>query len=257
MPCQRCLTAARFEVPISMAFQPIVDFRAMRIFAYEALLRGKDGTGAGAILGEVSDETIYSFDQSCRVTAIELANELGLARDEAFLSINFLPNAVYEPKACIQLTLETASRTGFPVERIMFEFTESERIDSEHLQNILRTYRDLGFLTAIDDFGAGFAGLGLLAEFQPDFVKLDMALIRGIEASRAKRAIVVNTLKMLEDLGVSVICEGVETPAEFECLLEMGVEKMQGYLFAKPALEALPVPDYPVAANLLGAAPQS
>lgn len=228
-----------------MAFQPIVNVRTREIFAYEALLRGTDGTGAGAVQAQVTEDTRYAFDQRCRVTSIELAAQLDLARDGAFLSINFLPNAVYEPRACIRLTLDTARRTGFPLDRIIFEFTETEQIDTAHLLNILRSYRTLGFKTAIDDFGAGFAGLGLLCAFQPDLVKLDMDLTRGIDSSPVKRAIVGHTVHMLNDLGIGIVCEGLETWEEVACLRAMGVETMQGYVFAKPALEALPVPRWP------------
>ncbi|RZJ45199.1 MAG: EAL domain-containing protein, partial [Brevundimonas sp.] len=98
----------------------------------------------------------------------------------------------------------------------------------------------MGFKTAIDDFGAGFAGLGLLSKFQPDIVKLDMALIRDIDTDRVKRTIVRNTLTMLRDLDISPVCEGVETVGEYEALSDLGVSLMQGYLLAKPAVEALP-----------------
>ncbi|UPT63525.1 MAG: EAL domain-containing protein [Hyphomonadaceae bacterium JAD_PAG50586_4] len=210
------------------------------------------GQSAGAILAEVSAENRYAFDQNCRVKAIELAADLKLAAEGAFLSINFLPNAVYEPRACIRLTLAAAMRTGFPVQKIIFEFTEVERLDSAHVLNILRSYRAMGFKTAIDDFGAGYAGLGLLSEFQPDFVKLDMELIRDIEKSSVKRTIVRNTLTMLHELGVTPICEGIETLGEYEALRELGVHLMQGYLFAKPGLASLPAvawPEAPLAAS--------
>ncbi|WP_306259339.1 EAL domain-containing protein [Pararhizobium sp. IMCC21322] len=230
---------------MTMAFQPIVNCNTASIFAYEALLRGTDGAGAGAILSQVTNDNRYAFDQSCRVTAIELAAELGMAQDGAFLSINFLPNAVYEPKACIRLTLETAMRTGFPVDRILFEFTEVERLDTAHVLNILRTYRSLGFKTAIDDFGAGFAGLDLLSKFQPDVVKLDMGLVRAIDQSRVKRIMVKNILNMVQDLGIVLVCEGVETQAEFEVLSDFGVELMQGYFFAEPEIKSLPKPVWP------------
>ena len=243
--CEACRDGARFDRPVSMAFQPILDVRARKVFGYEALLRGKDGAAAGTVLEQVSIRNRYAFDQKCRVTAIELATRLGLAAHDALLSINFLPNAVYEPKACIRLTLETALRTGFPVDRIMFEFTEVEPLDAAHLLGILRAYRDLGFKTAIDDFGAGFAGLERLCEFQPDVVKLDMSLIRAIDGSRIKRIIVRDTLFMLRSLGIDVVCEGVETSEEFACLQDLGVELMQGFLFAKPGFEALPRPDWP------------
>lgn len=240
MACNGCRDGAGFELPITMAFQPIVDVSTQTVFAYEALVRGQDGQGAGAVLAQVSSENRYAFDQQCRTTAIELAAGLDLAADGANLSINFLPNAVYEPKACIRLTLAAAMRTGFPLNRIIFEFTESEEVDAHHLLNILRSYRSMGFKTAIDDFGAGYAGLGVLSLFQPDIVKLDMALIRDIDRDKVKRTIVSHTLAMLRDLGIEPVCEGIETVGEHDALRDLGVELMQGYLLAKPATAALP-----------------
>ena len=240
MSCTGCKDGAGFDLAITMAFQPIVDVTAGTVFAYEALVRGQDGGGAGAVLSQVSADNRYAFDQLCRTTAIGLAADLDMAASGANLSINFLPNAVYEPRACIRATLAAAMRTGFPVDRIIFEFTEEEALDTNHILNILRSYRAMGFKTAIDDFGAGFAGLGLLSKFQPDIVKLDMALIRDIDTDKVKRTIVRNTLTMLRDLDISPVCEGVETVGEYEALSDLGVSLMQGYLLAKPAAEALP-----------------
>jgi len=223
-----------------MAFQPIVDVRTETVFAYEALVRGQDGRSAADVLAQVSSDNRYAFDQLCRTTAIDLASKLDMASDGASLSINFLPNAVYEPRACIRVTLAAAMQTGFPLNRIIFEFTEDEAIDTDHMLNILRCYRAMGFKTAIDDFGAGYAGLGLLSKFQPDIVKLDMALVRDIDADQVKRTIVRNTLNMLRDLNIEPVCEGIETIAEYDALRDLGVSLMQGYLFAKPAVETLP-----------------
>ncbi|MEH6663771.1 MAG: EAL domain-containing protein [Brevundimonas sp.] len=245
MACAGCRDGIGFDLPITMAFQPIVDVNARTAFAYEALIRGRDGAGAGDVLAQVSADNRYAFDQLCRTTAIEWAARLDLAAEGACVSINFLPNAVYEPRACIRTTLAAAMRTGFPVSRIIFEFTENEAMDTGHILNILRAYRAMGFRTAIDDFGAGFAGLGLLSKFQPDIVKLDMALIRGIDADPVKRAIVRNTLNMLRDLGVEPVCEGVETLDERDVLLELGVSLMQGYLFAKPMVGGLAPVSWP------------
>ena len=237
--CSGCLGGDGFEIPITMAFQPIVNIADGNVFAQEALVRGIQGQGAGHILQSVSDTNRYAFDQSCRVKAIELAAELKIADAGSLLSINFLPNAIYEPRACIRLTLTTAMQYGFPLKRIMFEFTETEKLDTQHLLNILRTYRSMGFLTAIDDFGAGYAGLGLLSKFQPDIVKIDMDLIRGIDTDRVKRTILGPTLKMLKDLEIQVVCEGIETFGELDVLRDMGVELMQGYFLARPALGSL------------------
>lgn len=235
-----------------MAFQPIVDIRTDTVFAYEALVRGQNGQGAGEVLTQVSSDNRYAFDQQCRTTAIDLASRLDMTSDGASLSINFLPNAVYEPKACIRVTLAAAMRSGFPLNRIIFEFTEGEAIDPNHILNILQSYRAMGFKTAIDDFGAGYAGLGLLSKFQPDIVKLDMALIRHIDTDRVKRAIAHNTVNMLRDLDIEPVCEGVETLEEYDVLSDLGVSLMQGYLFAKPGFESLPHVYWPRMASAVG-----
>ncbi len=120
--------------PFTMAFQPIVDVQVGRIDAYEALVRGPGGEGAGYVLGQVTLENTYAFDQACRVRAIGLASRLGIDRQ---LSINFLPNAVYQPQACIQATLRAAASTGFPRDRLTFEILESESIsDTGHLMAV-------------------------------------------------------------------------------------------------------------------------
>ncbi|MDI7776070.1 EAL domain-containing protein [Asticcacaulis sp. EMRT-3] len=228
-----------------MAFQPILNLANGTVFAQEALVRGTNGEGAGQVLGQVSDQNRYAFDQTCRVKAIELAAGLKFAEEGTSLSINFLPNAVYEPRACIRLTLATAMKCDFPLNRIIFEFTETEKLDTGHLLNILRSYRAMGFQTAIDDFGSGYAGLGLLSKFQPDLVKIDMELIRDIDTDGVKRTILSNSLKMLNDLNIRVICEGIETVGEFDVLRDMGVELMQGYLLGRPSVAALTPPAWP------------
>jgi EAL domain-containing protein (putative c-di-GMP-specific phosphodiesterase class I) len=238
--CQGC-TASHLDFDISMAFQPIVDVNERAIFAYEALVRGTAGEPAADILAKVNDDNRYAFDQACRVRAVEMASALGM---QTKLSINFMPNAVYEPARCLRTTLEAALRTGFPIENIIFETTEDERVhDAEYLKKIFATYRKEGFKTAIDDFGAGFAGLNLLADFQPDFVKLDMQLIRNIDADRARQAIVGAMAAIGNLLGIRIVAEGVESEREALVLHRLGISLMQGYLFARPGFETLPSVD--------------
>lgn len=243
--CQGCRSGSeRFD--IAMAFQPIVDCETGRPFAYEALVRGPEGESAADVLARVTPENRYAFDQQCRVAAIEGAASAGILDTDARLSINFLPNAVYSPVACIQLTLKTARATGFPTDRLIFEFTENEEMaDTDHITDIVETYRKMGFATAIDDFGAGYAGLGLLARFQPDLIKLDMALIRAIDASMPRRLIVESIVRLCEKLGILVIAEGIETRAEYDALRSLGVRFIQGYLLARPLLRALPSVSWP------------
>ena len=240
--CEGCRDGSVFDVPFSMAFQPIVDVNSNKTYAHEALVRGTNGEGAYTILSSVDDTNRYAFDQLCRVKAIDMASRLIPADDDARLSINFMPNAVYEPRACIRLTLEAAERTGFPVDRIIFEFTETEKLDTRHVLNILSSYKKMGFKTAIDDFGAGHAGLLLLAEFQPDLVKIDMELIRDIDSSPVKRSILRHLLGLLNELEIVPVCEGVETPGELRVLRDFGVRLIQGYLLARPSFETLATP---------------
>jgi EAL domain-containing protein (putative c-di-GMP-specific phosphodiesterase class I) len=224
-----------------MAFQPIVDVDGSTVYAYEALVRGPAGEPAPTVLARVTPENRYAFDQACRVRALTLAAKLGLAERDAHLSINFMPGAVYSPAACIRLTLRTAKNVGFPTERLIFEFVETEEVrDRDHVRAIIDEYRQLGFKVAIDDFGAGHSGVDLLASFETDLVKLDMGLIRGVEARPRARAIVSAMTALAENLGSEIVAEGVETVEEYHCLRACGVRLMQGYLFARPAFEALP-----------------
>ncbi len=234
--CSGCEGELGFD--FTMAFQPIVDVAATRVWGHEALVRGLNGAGAGTVLAQVTDANRFAFDQRARVRAVELASRIGLP---GLLSINFMPNAVYEPARCLRTTLDAAERTGFPVERIMFEVTEDERVrDRRHLKRILATYREFGLRTAIDDFGAGFSGLSLLADFQPDVVKIDMDLTRGIHGDRVRQAIVRTIVSVCRELAIEVIAEGLETADEMTALCDLGVGLMQGFLFARPAVEAAP-----------------
>lgn len=242
--CLRCRgTDAPLDLALRMAYQPIVDVTRRTVFAWEALVRGPEGQPAGWVLDRITPETLYRFDQTCRVLAIATAAKLGLG--DAMLSINFIPNAVYEPASCIRLTLAAADKVGLPVDRLMFELTESERIvDPQHALSILAYYQRRGFVTAVDDFGAGFAGLQLLVQFQPQVLKLDMELVRGIDHHRARQAVVGGVLRIAGELGATVIAEGVETEGEYAWLRAAGVRLFQGYWFARPQLDALPQPDW-------------
>lgn len=234
--CKDCRDEEALSFQFSYAYQPIIDLAAGQIFAHEALVRGPIGESAHSVLSQVNDKNRYRFDQACRVKAIKTAAALGM---KGMLSINFMPNAIYRPEVCIRATLEAARIHQFPPERIIFETVEGERIsDAKWLAEVLREYKRIGFQTAIDDFGAGFAGLNLLADFQPDIVKLDMDLVRGIDQSQPRQAIVRGVQQICDELSIRVIAEGVETAGEAACLAHLGITLMQGYLFGKPMFEA-------------------
>ncbi|MGB2924361.1 MAG: EAL domain-containing protein [Limnothrix sp.] len=237
MSCQACQLSQQLDFDFTMALQPIVNTKKHEIFAHEALVRGLNGESAGSVFSNVTEQNRYRFDQSCRVKAIELAAGLDIP---CFLNINFLPNAVYDPELCIRTTLETAERYKLPISQIIFEITESEKIeDISHLKRIVEYYKKRGFKTAIDDFGAGYAGLNLLSEIQTDFIKLDMALVRGIDQDSIRQAIVKGVLQVSNEISSTIIAEGVETQAELAALESLGIELFQGFYFAKPCFQAL------------------
>lgn len=248
--CQQCKGNKSLGFEISMAFQPIVDLHHYEYYAYEALVRGPNGEGAGTIFEKVNDDNRYLFDQTCRQKAIELAAKLSLNK---FLSINFMPNAVYEPSRCIQTTLDAAKANNFPLDLIIFEFTESEEvIDKSHLLNIVHDYQRRGFLTAIDDFGAGYSGINLLCDIDVDVVKLDRELIININLDPRRQRILRGLYDLLEPMVKRVVVEGIETEEELKVLYAMGYRYFQGYLFARPELEKLPTVNFEGIRSLLG-----
>lgn len=236
--CSNCADSSELDFDFTMAFQPIINCQSNTIYGYEALVRGLNNESAYSIISQVNDDNRYTFDQLCRIKAIALASKLGI---NTMLSINFLPNAIYKPEHCIRTTLEAAKKYNFPTTNIMFEFTEVEKIeDSSHVERVVSYYQELGFKTATDDFGSGYSGLNLLADFQTDIIKLDMALIRDIDKDTKRQTIVRNCLNMFEELNIMALAEGIETVEEYHWLKSVGIELMQGYLFAKPGFECLP-----------------
>ena len=245
LSCSQCLQAAHETFDLSMAFQPIVRWADRSVYAYEALVRSSEGASAASVLSRVNDTNRYFFDQACRVKAIEMASRLGVS---THLSINFLPNAVYRPERCIRTTLEAAALYGLPLNRLIFEVVESEEVkDVPHLAAIFRDYRARGMQVALDDFGTGYSNLSLLEQLEPDEVKLDISLVRGLAASGAQRAVVKGVGDVCRDLHAQVVAEGVESPDDLSALVDLGVELFQGFLFSRPAFEELPQPTWPAA----------
>lgn len=237
-------TPAAYGLPAySYAFQPIVDAAARKVYSMEALVRGAAGESAWQVLRQVPAEQKYRFDQDSREVAIALAARLGLGHH---LNLNFLPQGLYASPTAISSTLEAAQRHGIPVEHLVLEVTEEEVIDDHaHFAEQIQQYRSQGMKVAIDDFGAGHSGLNLLAEFQPDQVKIDMKLVRGIERHGPRQAIVRAVAQVCGDLGIDVIAEGVESVAEYRWFTDQGISLFQGYLFAQPRFEGFPEVRFP------------
>jgi EAL domain-containing protein (putative c-di-GMP-specific phosphodiesterase class I) len=242
-------------VSFSFAYQPIVDSVAGDLFAFEALVRGSGGESAASVLSAVAPADLHRFDRDARVAAIRLAARLGLTTR---LSLNFLPLGLDELPDAVTAMLDAAATAGVARRNLILEVTEGQVIhDARGFAERMNEFRGLGLQLAIDDFGAGYSGLNLLADFQPDLIKLDMALVRGIDGSGPRQAIVRAVLQACEDLGIDVIAEGVETEGEFHWFERRGVRLFQGYYFGRPAFERLApasTPRHDVAKNIdLGA----
>ncbi len=227
----------------SFAFQPIVDANAREVFSYEALIRGVGNESAPHVLRQVPTERLFAFDQKARAHAINLAMRLGIS---CHLNLNFLPRSLEASPTSIVSSLEAAERANLPIKRIVIEVVEGEIIeDHSQFSRLINEYRGIGLKVAIDDFGAGYSGLNLLAEFQPDQVKLDMKLITGIERHGPRQAIVRAISQICSDLGIDIVAEGIETEDEYAWLASQGIRLFQGYLFAKPGFESFPAVHYP------------
>jgi EAL domain-containing protein (putative c-di-GMP-specific phosphodiesterase class I) len=160
--------------------------------------------------------------------------------------LNFAPLALDLFPDAIEATLAAAARAGIQPSQIILEMTEGAVIaDPRGFAGRINRYRARGIRLAIDDFGAGYAGLNLLAEFQPDIVKIDMGLVRDIDGSGPRQAIARGVIQVCRDLGLDVIVEGVESSAELEWFYRRGARLFQGFLIGRPSFETLTHPVRP------------
>ena len=237
----------------SFAFQPVVDATAQKVVAWEALIRGTWDEPAWQVLNQVSPLQLHLFDQTARATAVALAARLGIDRP---LHLNFLPQSLDSYPRSILSTLEAARQAGIAATDIVLEVPEAEVVDDRaHFAALMRDVRALGVRLAIDDFGASHASLTLLDDLDPDQIKLDMRLIRGVERPGPRQAILRAIRRACYDLDIDVIAEGVETSAEYHFLTSQKIRLFQGYLFARPAFEAFPSAHFPEAAPVAAALP--
>ena len=199
------------------------------------------------MLTKVPAGKLYRFDRESRAIAVRLAGRLGI---DTNLNVNALPGSLSDVAGESDALLEAARCWDIAPERLILEVTEQEAVDdSSRFAEVIDEYRALGVGLAIDDFGAGYSGLNLLADFQPDVIKLDMKLVRGIQSHGPRQSIARALALVCGELGIEVVAEGIETVDEFRWLRDLGVELFQGYLFGRPAFEVLGSATIPEAGN--------
>ena len=214
-----------------VAFQPIISWQHRTIFGYEALVRCREASlpHPGAMIDAA--ERLGRLQDLSRAIRASVAQAIPKAPPEAVIFVNLhtrdlLDEALYS---------ETAILAPF-AERIVYEITERTALDEvSDVASRMTALRQLGYRIAIDDLGAGYAGLSTFAQLEPEVVKLDMSLIRDVHLQPTKRKLIHSMVALCEELNMRVIAEGIEQVAEREVLAELGIDLMQGYLFGRPA----------------------
>lgn len=225
------------------AFQPIVHTQSRRVTSVEALLRGSGGESPQTVLSAMPPHLLHDFDLRSKADAIALAAALRL---DCTLSVNLLPMSLVTHDDAVDYLVRQCQKHQWPVHQLLVEITEEEAIT--HFDGFLKAVHKLrasGIQVAIDDFGAGHAGLSLLADFQPDKLKVDKRIIQGVSSSGPRQAIVRSVIEFCFCLGITVVAEGVETVEDWWWLQSAGVRRFQGYLFARPSLQGMNPVNWP------------
>ena len=234
------------ERRLATFFQPLICNKTTSVFGYECLMRGLELdqqviSPLRLISAARKSGKLQSLDELARIVAIDNATKLGI--DDVAFFINFSPRYMTRQIPGMQETVDAALDSGISANRFVFEITESDEIeDIEFVIEVLSLLREAGFKIALDDIGAGYNSLTRLAEIQPDFVKIDMDLIRGVNNDPFKSCIASKLLELSRELQISTIVEGVETAEEWEWAREHGADYAQGFYFAKPTPYAVASP---------------
>jgi EAL domain-containing protein (putative c-di-GMP-specific phosphodiesterase class I) len=215
---------------LHLAYQPIVSWCSRSLFAYEALLRSREPTlpHPGAVLDAAERlDRVHELGRRIRALA---AQDIDRLPKQVALFVNLHPTDLLDDELFAPNgSLASAS------ERVVLEITERAALDKlPDVRSRIATLRRLGFRIALDDLGAGHAGLASFTLLEPDLVKLDMALVRDIHRQPTKQTVVRTMTTMCKELGIVVTAEGVESPEERDQLVNAGTDLLQGYLFAKP-----------------------
>jgi EAL domain-containing protein (putative c-di-GMP-specific phosphodiesterase class I) len=221
------------------AFQPIVDPFAQQVVSFEALIRTADGGSPQAYFNAFSGNDIYAADLQSKKMAFAMAGKLGLK--EQALSVNLLPMTLVNVPGAVGFLLNEIEANGLVPEQIVVEFTESEVISRfDEFKDAVRQLKSAGISVAIAHFGAGFAGLLLLAQFQPDRIKINRDLVADVHRSGPRQAIIQAIIKCCSSLEILVCAVGVEKAEEWMWLESAGISQFQGHLFASPCFAGIP-----------------
>ena len=231
---ERAALGHRFDRALAalyIVFQPIVRWSKREVFAYEALVR----TGE-ASLSTPSDlfaaaEQLHRIHELGRMIRRQVADAIAAAASSVCVFVNLHPCDLDD----VEL-LSADAPLSRVAEQVVLEVTERASLKGVDVRASLETLDQLGFRVAIDDLGAGYSGLSSLTQLHPDVIKLDMSLIRGIDAQPAQQSCVRTMRELCNELGMLVVAEGVETVSERDTVVRLGCDLLQGFLFARPRI---------------------
>lgn len=221
------------EELIQHAFQPIVDIHTGEIYAYEALMRSKLETIANPfqiIQIATAESKLYEIERLTFLKALESfkKNEQYFGSSKMF--INSIPNQMLSYKD----TLEIENEYGEYLSRLVVELLENEQADSNNSASKIGKIKQWNSKLAIDDFGSGYNNESVLLDVTPDFVKIDMDIVQGVEFDPNRKEIIKNLTSYAKSRGIKIIAEGIETREQLECVLGLGVDYVQGYYLGRP-----------------------
>ncbi len=230
---------------VTTYFQPIVDLKTAEILGYEALSRGPEDhpLRSPVALIEQAEHAgcLWALEELFRETALASASRLGLDR---LLFLNVDPNVVRDPEFVGGFTRKHIDAYGLQPEKIVFEITERSAIGNfKSFLSAMTHYNEQGYKTTIDDTGAGYSNLSVISKLKPNFIKIDMELVRDVDRDSFKQAIIKSFVWLANLTSSILIAEGIETIDEARTLSSLGVHAGQGYLLARPAPELCELPE--------------
>jgi len=222
---------------VAILYEPIVNLTTREILGHEALVRGpwKSEFHSPERLFQLAEETglVFELDCLCRRTALRGARGLEAGRK---LFLNCLPTAIHDPAFRGEVLRKTLQDLRLRPEDMVFEISERESIDNFSIfREISDHYKELGFQIALDDTGVAYGSLEAVMELAPDFIKVDLSLVRGIDTDPPRQELLRALHAVAGKLGGEIIAEGIETTEELETLQGLGIPYGQGYLFGRAA----------------------
>lgn len=238
-------------------FQPICSLTDGSVFGHESLARLTNNSSANicqVFRDAVATKTIIFLDMRCRENALKKASELGFTNSSNLLFINTAPDVLTDKAHSIKMACNIVKKYGIKTEQIVIEITEERNNHNcQFIKQAIQEYKDAGFKIAIDDFGAGYSGLIMLSNIEPDFIKIDRHFITNIDKAAIKYNLVDTIVTLCHRLGIKVIAEGIEREEELKIVQSMGIEFGQGYLLRKPAsnfnFNPIPIPKHHTMSN--------